>query len=294
VTAATPPQTSGADHPSIGVVGAGTMGIGIAYVFAAAGCPTTVVEPDPDQTKSAHEQLLSRAQKARERGKLDEDSARSLPDRVGFVADTADLHEQADLAVEAVPERSDLKAAVLGALEQRRPRLLASNTSGLSITELAAGLQDPTRFLGMHFFNPVWAMPLVEIVVGERTTDQTLRQAQDAVALIGKESIVVRDAPGFATSRLGVAIGLEAIRMLEQNVASAEDIDRAMELGYRHPMGPLRLTDLVGLDVRLDIAHNLTKSYGDRFEPPQLLVDKVAAGDLGRKTGRGFHDWSGT
>ena len=278
--------------PSVGVVGAGTMGIGIAYVFAAADCPTTVVEPDTEQAKRAHEQLLERGEKARERGKLDEHRARALPERVTFVGDTAELDEHIDLAVEAVPERSDLKTQVLDSLERRRPRLLASNTSGLSITELSAGLQEPARFLGLHFFNPVWSMPLVEIVVGEHTDEQTLQEARDAVALIGKETVVVQDAPGFATSRLGVAIGLEAIRMLEQNVASAEDIDRAMELGYRHPMGPLRLTDLVGLDVRLDIARNLTAAYGDRFSPPQLLIDKVAAGELGRKSGRGFHHWS--
>jgi 3-hydroxybutyryl-CoA dehydrogenase len=169
--------------------------------------------------------------------------------------------------------------------------MLASNTSSISITALASHVERRDRFIGLHFFNPPHLMKLIEIVRGERTSDATVDEAREIAEKMGKTAIVVRDAPGFATSRLGVAIGLEAIRMLEEDVASAEDIDRAMELGYNHPMGPLRLTDLVGLDVRLGIAEYLSRMLGPRFDPPQLLRDKVAAGKLGRKTGEGFYKW---
>jgi 3-hydroxybutyryl-CoA dehydrogenase len=276
---------------AVGVIGAGTMGVGIAYVFAAAGADVTLVEPDGERAVTAVRTATAQAAKAVERGKLDAAAAEALPQRLTSVPDIAELAEGLDLVVESVPERLDLKQHVLAAAERRAPRLLASNTSGLPISELGAGLDRPADFLGLHFFNPVWAMPLVEIVHAPATAPAQIDAARAAARLIGKETIVVRDAPGFATSRLGVALGLEAIRMLQDGVAAAADIDRAMDLGYRHPMGPLRLTDLVGLDVRLDIARNLARTYGDRFAPPQLLVDKVAAGELGRKSGRGFYDW---
>lgn len=276
---------------TVGVIGAGTMGVGIAYVFAAAGSEVTVVEPDQERARTAQRTLEDQAAAAHARGKLDLATREALQGRLRFVAAVAELPDGLDLAVEAVPERADLKRTVLAEAEKRRPTLLASNTSGIAIGELADVLDRPGAFLGLHFFNPVWSMPLVEIVRGPGTDDAALAAAQHAVTRIGKERIVVADAPGFATSRLGVAIGLEAMRMLEEGVASAEDIDRAMELGYRHPMGPLKLTDLVGLDVRLDIATNLAKAYGPRFDPPRVLVDKVAAGDLGRKSGRGFYSW---
>lgn len=268
------------------------MGVGIAYVFAAAGCTVTLVEPDRPRAQEVLSTIRAQAAKAAERGKLDESAAARLPERVTVVDDAGELPAELDIAVEAVPERLDLKRGVLSAMERRGPKLLASNTSGIGIGELAAALRRPERFLGLHFFNPVWSMPLVEIVRGGQTADDALATAEEAVELIGKQQIVVADAPGFATSRLGVAIGLEAMRMLEDGVASAEDIDRAMELGYKHPMGPLRLTDLVGLDVRLDIATNLAKTYGPRFDPPAILVDKVARGELGKKSGRGFYVWS--
>lgn len=277
---------------TVGVVGGGTMGVGIAYVFAAAGCTVTLVEPDLPRAQEVVTTIRAQAAKAAERGKLDESVAAQLPERVTVVEDVGELPAELDIAVEAVPERLDLKRGVLSAMESREPKLLASNTSGIGIGELAAALRRPERFLGLHFFNPVWSMSLVEIVRGGQTAADALATAEAAVALIGKQQIVVADAPGFATSRLGVAIGLEAMRMLEDGVASAEDIDRAMELGYKHPMGPLRLTDLVGLDVRLDIATNLAKTYGPRFDPPAILVDKVARGELGKKSGRGFYDWS--
>jgi 3-hydroxybutyryl-CoA dehydrogenase len=276
---------------TIGVIGAGTMGIGIAYVFAAAGSEVTIVEPDHDRARIAHTALVDQAAAAHARGKLDLATREALAGRLRFVTAIAELPDALDLAVEAVPERAVLKCAVLAEAEKRRPALLATNTSGIAIAELAGALRHPESFLGLHFFNPVWSMPLVEIVCGPHTDETALAAAQEAVTHIGKERIVVADAPGFATSRLGVAIGLEAMRMLEDGVASAEDIDRAMELGYRHPMGPLKLTDLVGLDVRLDIATNLAKAYGPRFDPPQILLDKVAVGELGRKSGRGFYSW---
>jgi len=276
---------------TVGVVGAGTMGVGIGYVFAASGCEVTVVDRDPQQISQAQVVIAEQTQKAAHRGKLDNTTAAALSARISWGADIDELPTHLDLAVEAVPERVELKASVLTAVEGRDPAVLASNTSGISIGQLAAGLRTPESFLGLHFFNPVWSMPLVEIVRGHQTGQMALQVAEGAVAQIGKHKIIVTDAPGFATSRLGVAIGLEAMRMLEEEVAGAEDIDKAMELGYRHPMGPLRLTDLVGLDVRLDIATNLARAYGPRFDPPRILIDKVAAGELGRKTGRGFYIW---
>lgn len=277
----------------IGVIGGGTMGLGVAYVFAAGGCEVTLVEPDTDQATRALETITHQASRAADKDKLDTAAASALLGRVRIAHAAEDLVSGLDLIVEAVPERIELKRAVLDAAQDRAPAILASNTSGLSIDELAANLRHPGSFIGMHFFNPVWSMPLVEIVHGSATSEETVEAVRAAGELIGKETIEVADAPGFATSRLGIAIGLEAIRMLEDGMASAADIDKAMELGYRHPMGPLRLSDLVGLDVRLDIARHLAKSHGPRFEPPQLLVDKVAAGETGKKSGKGFYDWTG-
>jgi len=275
------------------VIGAGTMGLGIAYVLAAAGDEVIVVEPDAGRAAAALPTLTDVAESAVTRGKLEATAAKALLGRISVVAGVGELPPTgADLAIEAVPERVELKKAILRAIEDRcAPAILASNTSGLSIDELATALTRPERFLGLHFFNPVWVMALVEIVNGDRTDPDVLVAARELVVRIGKEPIVVRNAPGFATSRLGVAIGLEAMRMLEDGVACAADIDKAMELGYRHPMGPLRLTDLVGLDVRLDIARHLAATLGPRFAPPQVLIDKVAAGELGKKSGKGFYDW---
>lgn len=277
--------------PSVGVVGAGTMGVGIAYVFAAAGCRTVVVEPDAGRAESLGRVAREQAARGVARGKLTEEAAATLPDRLTVVEAAEELPEGLDLVVESVPERLDLKHAVLAAVAARRPAVLATNTSALSVDELAGRLPRPEAFLGMHFFNPVWSLPMVELIRGERTSESTLETAREHVQRIGKQSIVVRDRPGFATSRLDVVAALEAMRMLEDGVASAEDIDKAMVLAYRHPMGPLRLSDVVGLDVRLDIARNLSQVYGERFAPPQVLVDKVAAGHLGQKTGQGFYRW---
>ncbi|MGQ0465080.1 MAG: 3-hydroxyacyl-CoA dehydrogenase family protein [Sporichthyaceae bacterium] len=276
------------------VVGAGTMGLGIAYVLAAAGDHAILVEPDAGRAAAALTTLQGVADGAVAKGKLGDTAAKALVGRLSVVGSVGELpREGAQLVVEAVPERMDLKKMLLRDLEDHcAPAILASNTSGLSIDELAFVLNHPERFLGLHFFNPVWIMALLEIVVGERTDPAVLEAARALAVRIGKEPIVVKNMPGFATSRLGVAIGLEAARMLEEGVASAADIDKAMELGYRHPMGPLRLGDLVGLDVRLDIARHLEQSLGPRFAPPQILIDKVAAGELGKKTGKGFHDWT--
>ncbi len=261
----------------VGVVGGGTMGAGIAGVLATAGATVELVEPDDGQAGRA----LARIKRH------DRESA----GRVRRLRVVAELADALDAVVEAVPEDRALKARVLRQVEGLAPRLLATNTSSIPIGDLAAGLEQPSGLVGLHFFNPVWVMPLIEVVRGERTDPAVVDRALTLVEDLGKEAVLVRDRPGFATSRLGVLLGLEAMRMLEDGVASAEDIDRAMVLGYRHPMGPLRLTDLVGLDTRLQIARVLQAAYGDRFAPPQVLVDKVARGELGRKTGQGFFSW---
>ncbi|WP_024792978.1 3-hydroxyacyl-CoA dehydrogenase family protein [Tomitella biformata] len=278
---------------SVGVVGAGTMGIGIAYVFAAAGCDVTLVEPDADRRAAARGAIVGRAERMEEQGRLESDRASHVSDTVDTAESVSDLATGLDLVVEAVPEILELKHSVLRAIEEREPKLLGTNTSALGIASLATVLARPETFIGMHFFNPVWTMPLLELIRGANTSDATVALTQRIGEFIGKDTILVNDIPGFATSRLGVALGLEAIRMVEDGVASPEDIDRAMVLGYRHPMGPLRLTDLVGLDVRLHIARGLSESLGPRFTPPQLMIDMVERGDIGKKSGQGFFDWSG-
>ena len=197
-----------------------------------------------------------------------------------------------DLVIETVPERMDIKRAVLAQIDARLPSIIASNTSAMSINELAQCVKDPSCFLGMHFFNPVWSLAMVELIRGDATSDKTLSDAKNYATSIGKTSITVRDVPGFATSRLDLIASLEAMRMLEDGVASAEDIDNAMLIAYRHPMGPLRLSDIVGLDVRLDIARQLSVTLGDRYAPPKILEDMVARGELGRKSGKGFFNWT--
>ncbi len=275
------------------VVGAGTMGLGIAYVAAGAGYRVELVEVDPDRASAAGARLGELWERAVRRGKIAEDEATASRERVTLVASLAKVAPEPDVVVEAVPERLELKRAVLWDAAALRPALLGSNTSSISIGELAAGLDRPERFVGLHFFNPVWAMALLEVVVGPDTADETTAAAVALAGRLGKDPVVVRDMPGFATSRLGVALGLEAIRMVADGVAEPADIDKAMVLGYRHPVGPLELTDLVGLDVRLDIARTLQAAYGDRFAPPPLLVEMVGAGRLGKKAGQGFYRWEG-
>jgi 3-hydroxybutyryl-CoA dehydrogenase len=274
----------------VGVIGGGRMGAGIAQVFAAAGSFVTVVEQDHAAASAARDRVSMGLLAAAERGKLTEPPETVL-DRVTFAER---ITGEPDLVVEAVPEDAPLKVRVLAAAEEVAGdhTVLASNTSSLSIAGLAEGLRHPERLIGMHFFNPVPASKLVEIVTGPATAEDVRDRTVAWVRTLGKTDVVVRDSPGFATSRLGVLLGLEAIRMLEEGVAGAAAIDTAMELGYRHPMGPLRSTDLVGLDVRLAIAEHLARELGPRFEPPKLLRDKVAAGELGRKTGKGFFEWT--
>ena len=275
---------------TIGVVGGGTMGVGIAYVFAVAGWSTTVVEPDEQQARTMQETMTAAAQAGVRRGKLTPEQV----DRVGKVrrvASIAALPSGLDLVVETVPERLALKRQVLPEIAARDPHIIATNTSALSVDALAASVPDPTRFLGMHFFNPVWSLPMVELIRGARTSAQTLDLARRYAEATGKVTITVRDVPGFATSRLDLIASLEAMRMLQDDVASANDIDHAMVIAYRHPIGPLRLSDIVGLDVRLDIARNLRTALGERYAPPRILEEMVARGELGQKSGKGFFDW---
>ncbi|WP_091090669.1 3-hydroxyacyl-CoA dehydrogenase family protein [Micromonospora nigra] len=273
------------------VVGAGTMGLGIAYVAAGAGYAVDLVEVDRDRGAAALDRLTELGHKAVRRGNLTAQEAAANRERITLRGTLTEVAEGPDVVVEAVPERLELKRTVLRAAEALRPALLGSNTSSIAIGELAAGLDHPQRFCGLHFFNPVWTMALLEVVVGAATAPETADAAVTLAGRLGKDPVVVRDMPGFATSRLGVTLGLEAIRMVADGVASPADIDKAMTLGYRHPVGPLELTDLVGLDVRLDIARTLQAAYGDRFAPPPLLEEMVAAGRLGRKTGHGFYRW---
>ncbi|TDN91701.1 3-hydroxyacyl-CoA dehydrogenase family protein [Microbacterium sp. BK668] len=294
MTDAAPPRpgTAGAVPAHVGVLGGGRMGSGIAHAFALAGSRVVVVEADAVAADAAASRIAQALARSVERGTTD----RPLDELLDAVSTATDASAFAGvgLVVEAVPEEPGLKRAGLARVEGAiaDDAVLASNTSSLSIDGLAQGLRRPERFLGMHFFNPVPASLLVEVVVGSAASAPVVDAARGWVRALGKTPVVVRDAPGFASSRLGVALALEAIRMLEEGVASAEDIDAAMELGYRHPTGPLRTTDLVGLDVRLAIADELHERLGERFAPPALLRRMVAEGRLGRKTGRGFYEWS--
>jgi 3-hydroxybutyryl-CoA dehydrogenase len=280
---------------TVAVLGAGTMGHGIAQVCAAAGCSVHLFDINDVAVQAGLSRIQGNLAKGIERGKVTESERDEVLSRVTVHTVIGAAAEGADLVIEAAPESMDLKEKIFGEVDAVSPdhAILASNTSSLSITQIASVVADPTRFVGMHFFNPVHIMKLVEVVWGEQTSDETRDTAVDFARRLGKEPIVVRDAPGFASSRLGIVLGMEAIRMVEQDVASAEDIDKAMELGYRHPMGPLKLTDLVGLDVRLGIAEYLHETLGsDAFAPPALLRRMVGEGKLGKKSGQGFYDWS--
>ena len=279
----------------ITVIGAGTMGHGIAYAAALAGCAVTLTDSDPAALEHAWGKIDGLLAGGMKRGKLTDADAATIRGRVRTEPDVAAAVADADVVVEAIVEQLKAKQRLLAQVEKQAPRsaLLASNTSSLSIGDIAGALQDPGRCVGVHFFNPVHAMKLVEVVTHPQLGRDAVDRATGFARFLGKEPIVVRDSPGFASSRLGVVLGLEAMRMLEQGVASAEDIDKAMELGYNHPMGPLKLTDLVGLDVRLAIAEHLHKTLGaPHYEPPKILRDKVKVGELGKKTGKGFYTWS--
>lgn len=277
----------------VAVLGSGTMGQGIAQLAAHAGFETRVFDAEAGRAEGAISRIGGQLEKLVAKGKLSSDAHGSTLGRLAPSASLARACDGADLVIEAVPESMDLKLAVFreAMLAAKPSAILASNTSSLSITELGARLGAADRTLGMHFFNPPPVMELLEIVRGLTTSETSLELALAVAVALGKTPIVVNDSPGFATSRLGVILGAEAIRMLETGVASASDIDRAMELGYRHPMGPLKLTDLVGLDVRLAILDHLTREVGDQFRAPTLLRTMVRAGKLGKKSGEGFYLW---
>jgi 3-hydroxybutyryl-CoA dehydrogenase len=286
-------DTFGPIRGPVTVIGAGTMGHGIAQVAAMAGFETRLYDVDADASGHALARVEANLDKGVELGKLEPAARNAALENLSATGEAAEAADGADLVIEAVPEDLALKRRVLSgfAAYVAPDAIVASNTSSLSISRIAEGVPGPERLVGLHFFNPVHIMSLVEVVRGDRTAERALEQARHFVQVLGKEPIVVNDSPGFASSRLGVAVGLEAIRMLEAGVASAHDIDRAMELGYRHPMGPLRLTDLVGLDVRLNIARYLHSELGERFRPPALLERLVEEGKLGRKSGQGFYTW---
>lgn len=279
---------------TVTVLGTGTMGQGIAQVTAQSGHTTRLYDAAEGRAAAAIQGIAGALEKLVAKGKIGTDARAGTLSRLSAAADAKDACAGADVVIEAVPEDMALKVKVLEAvLPSAAPNaIVASNTSSLSLTELGARLGVPERTVGLHFFNPPPVMELVEVVRGLATSEETLDRALSFVKSLHKTPIVVRDVPGFATSRLGVILGAEAMRMLETGVASAADIDRGMELGYRHPMGPLKLTDLVGLDVRLAIAEHLHRELGgEQYRPPLLLRQMVRAGKLGRKSGEGFYKY---
>ena len=278
----------------IAVLGAGTMGSGIAQVAAAAGFDVIMRDINAEAVARGVQAIERNLEKGVQRGKITEHELRETLQRVRGTVALEDIRE-VDLVIEPAPENLDLKKILLRETEStvNRDFIFATNTSSLSISEIASASRRPGNVVGMHFFNPVPIMKLLEIVVGKETSKDTEATALEVARRMKKEPIVVRDAPGFASSRLGVTLGLEAMRMLEQGVASARDIDTAMELGYNHPVGPLRLTDLVGLDVRLNIAEYLHGALGsETFRPPEILRRMVREGKLGKKSGEGFYKWN--
>ena len=279
----------------VAVIGAGTMGHGIAYVAAIAGYDVRLTDARTESLSRAMEKIEALLAGGVKRAKLTETDASAARARVRTVDAIDEAVTEADVVIEAIVEDLVTKQQLFSEIERAAPpgALLASNTSSLSIAQIATAMQKPARLVGMHFFNPVYVMKLVEVITHGPDSLVEAERAVEFARRLGKEPIVVRDSPGFASSRLGVVLGLEAMRMLEQGVASAEDIDKAMELGYNHPMGPLKLTDQVGLDVRLAIAEYLHATLGkSHYEPPRILREKVKKGELGKKSGKGFYTWS--
>jgi 3-hydroxybutyryl-CoA dehydrogenase len=279
---------------AVAVLGAGTMGSGIAQLFAGAGAAVRLYDVELARIEKARDGVRTGLAKLASKGKIAPTEVDRIVAAIRPATSIADAVADVDLVVEAAPEDMALKIALFRDVIAHAPAdaLLGSNTSSLSITELGSRIGAPARTIGLHFFNPPPVMELLEVVRGVATSDATVDRARAIAKAIGKTSILVNDVPGFATSRLGVILGAEAMRMLETGVASAADIDRGMELGYRHPMGPLKLTDLVGLDVRLAILEHLQKEIGEQFRPPAILRRLVRAGHLGKKTGRGFYEWT--
>lgn len=278
----------------ITVIGAGTMGHGIAQVSAMIGAQVRIYDALQGAAKGAIERIRKNLQKGVELGKVTAEARDGAIERLIAFESLVPACEGTDCVIEAVPESLELKRELFGVADKAVPAhaLLATNTSALPVADIASHLRDPSRLVGMHFFNPVHVMKLVEIVRHDEASDAAVACAVGLAERMGKTPITVKDSPGFASSRLGLVLGLEAMRMVEAGVASAADIDTAMKLGYGHPMGPLELTDLVGLDVRLGIARHLSIALGPAFDPPQVLCDKVDRGKLGKKTGEGFYRWS--
>jgi len=281
-------------NTTVAVVGAGTMGHGIAQVAAVAGYTVKLTDAYPQALDTARTRIAENLSGAVQRGKLSREDADAAVMRISTSADMRSAVRDASIVVEAVVEDLTRKREVFAAIDAAADAdaVLATNTSSLSIAAIAGATARPERLVGMHFFNPVHVMKLVEVVRHAGASPAAVALAVALAEKMGKTPITVMDSPGFASSRLGIVLGLEAIRMVEQGVASPADIDTAMKLGYGHPMGPLELTDLVGLDVRLGIAEYLARALGASFTPPQLLVDKVGAGKLGKKSGEGFYKWS--
>lgn len=279
---------------TLAVLGSGTMGRGIAQLCAGKGLSVRMFDVSEEQLERARADLTAQLDRLVSKGKLTTAERDATLGRIETTGDLSRACVGVDLVIEAAPESMELKVELLGDVKRHAPEtaLLASNTSSLSITELGQRVGTADRTIGLHFFNPPPVMPLLEVVRGLGTSEAAVDRALSFARVVGKETIVVRDFPGFATSRLGVILGAEAMRMLESGVASAPDIDRAMELGYRHPMGPLKLTDLVGLDVRLAILEHLHREVGEQFRPPTLLRQMVRAGRLGKKSGIGFYRWT--
>jgi len=277
----------------VAVIGSGLMGRGIAHVAALGGYQTTMVDVSTEILEKAMGNIRREMEKGVSIGKLAADAKDAALGRLVVGTNLEEAAQDADLMIEAIPEDMKLKAETFTRLDQAAPAsaILASNTSSLSITEMAAVTKRPKQFLGMHFFNPVHKMKLLEIVVGLETSEGTVRIAEEVGRRMGKETIVIKESPGFITSRINAIIGNEAFLMLQEGVASATDIDKAVKLGLNHPMGPFEMVDLVGLDTRLHILEYLQKTLGDKFRPAPLMVQYVRAGRLGRKVGRGVHDY---
>lgn len=277
----------------VGILGAGTMGHGIAQVSAMAGHEIVMRDINEDIVERGLSSIESNLQGGVDRDKVSPETKEATLERIHGTVELSEAVSDAKLVIEAVPEDLELKQETFMEVETHAPgdAVLATNTSALSVTEIASVLEDQERAIGLHFFNPVHLMNLVEIVVAEQTSSEIVEFATDFVAGLEKEAVTVRDTAGFATTRLGASLGIEAMRMLEAGVAAPRDIDRAMELGYNHPMGPIELGDVVGLDVRLEILTHLREELGERFRPPQNLRQKVRSGKLGKKTGEGFYRW---
>ena len=278
---------------NIAVLGAGTMGHGIAHAAIAAGYDTALYDVSEAAVAKGQSAIEAVIAKSVELGKATPDDASSMRARLRTTTAVADAVGKADVVIEAAPEKIELKLALFTAVEAAAPAhaVLASNTSALSITEMSAVLANPGRLGGMHFFNPVHRMKLIEVVKALDTTAETIAVMQDVSAKMGKETVLVKESPGFVTSRINAMIGNEAFYMLQEGVASARDIDKALKLGLNHPMGPFELVDLVGLDTRLSILQYLHRTLGEKFRPCPLLEQHVANGRLGRKVGKGVYDY---